>query len=326
MEAIDYAGINTLIRVHEQELLGPDLFENLLKAKDLTQALALLQTTPYGAVSETFESTLLASLTETYQLIEEHLPSDSVIPQLFSLLYTYHNLKVLLKTQLGGLDLGHLVVPIGAFSVEALSQLVKTGYSETLPDILVEAVQYICQEYQEFERLEAIDILMDRSYFTHVRSVAREIGDQVISDLVQAWADLYNVTCIYRLRSRQLSHAFLKSILSEEGKLETGELIALAMSGNPDLLQARLLETDYGQVIAELTHLDGLLPLELAADRLTHAHLKEAKLEVFGFLPILAFIYYKEMEVKNLRLILTGKRNGFDETVLRERMRPIYDA
>lgn len=326
MKAIDYASINTLVRIREQELLGPDVFESLLKARSFDQTVQLLKTTPYGAVTEDFELVLLEKLTETYQFIAEHLPDGSAIPQVFSLLYTYHNLKVLLKTQLAGLALSQLLVPIGAFSEEELLHLVQTETSDSLPKILVEAVQYTCQEYREFERLEAIDILMDRHYFTHVTAVAREIGDDSVLAMVQAWADLYNLTTIYRLRSKPLSQAFFKSILSDEGQLSAKELIGLALSGNSEALLEKLSETSYGGLLPDFNSRDSdvVLALELATDRLSHHYLEGASLEAFGFLPLLALIYYTEMEVKNLRLILTGKRNGFDEAVLRERMRPIY--
>jgi V/A-type H+-transporting ATPase subunit C len=52
--------------------------------------------------------------------------------------------------------------------------------------------------------------------------------------------------------------------------------------------------------------------------------MKDAKLEVFGPMPILAYIYAKENEVKNLRLILVGKENNLPIKEIRERMRIIY--
>ncbi len=43
--------------------------------------------------------------------------------------------------------------------------------------------------------------------------------------------------------------------------------------------------------------------------------------EALGPMPLLAFLNAKTLEIQNLRLILVGKRSGFTEEELRERMR-----
>jgi V/A-type H+-transporting ATPase subunit C len=44
----------------------------------------------------------------------------------------------------------------------------------------------------------------------------------------------------------------------------------------------------------------------------------------FGPMPVLAYIYFKENEVANLRLILNAKEYDLDQNIVEERMRPIY--
>lgn len=323
---IDYASINTAVRIRENDLLTKETFEGLLKAKDFSQAQQLLKSTTYRDVPEDFEPLLVAELAKTTDFVTEQV-AGAPVAQIFSLIYTYHNLKVLLKNHLAGLDLEHLLVHMGAFDLDELRHLVKTEQSETLPELLVQAVQDTCQEYREYGRLESVDVLLDRRYFKHLVAVARELADPAILNMVQAWVDLYNLNCIFRLRDKKLSRAFLMSVLSNEGQLKHTELIALALANRYDDLLALLNETDYASALTGMIDQEGdlNLSLELARDRVSHVYLDDARFEAFGFLPLLAYNYYKEMEVKNLRLILTGKMNDFDQSMLRERMRPIYD-
>lgn len=323
---IDYASINTAVRIRENDLLTKETFEGLLKAKDFSQAQQLLKSTAYRDVPEDFEPLLVAELAKTTDFVTEQV-AGAPVAQIFSLIYTYHNLKVLLKNHLAGLELEHLLVQMGVFDLDELRHLVKTEQSEALPELLVQAVQDTCQEYREYGRLESVDVLLDRRYFKHLVAVARELADPAILNMVQAWVDLYNLNCIFRLRDKKLSRAFLMSVLSNEGQLKHTELIALAQANRYDDLLALLNETDYASALTGMIDQEGdlNLSLELARDRVSHVYLDDARFEAFGFLPLLAYNYYKEMEVKNLRLILTGKMNDFDQSMLRERMRPIYD-
>lgn len=53
-------------------------------------------------------------------------------------------------------------------------------------------------------------------------------------------------------------------------------------------------------------------------------YLKKAKLISFGPEPIIAYIFAKENEIKAVRIILTGKKNGVDPDIIKERLRERY--
>ena len=40
-----------------------------------------------------------------------------------------------------------------------------------------------------------------------------------------------------------------------------------------------------------------------------------------GVEPVIAWLFYKEAEIRNVRLILTGKINGISHKIIRERLR-----
>ncbi|MBF0780210.1 MULTISPECIES: V-type ATPase subunit [unclassified Granulicatella] len=318
-----FASVNTLIRIKEQELLSKEQLDTVLKSHSTESAISVLKSTRYADITVPFEHILVEKLADTYRDIVSEVPVLEIV-DIFSLIYSYHNLKVLLKTELAGLALEHLVIPIGRFSVSELTYAIKTSESDTLPSVMLDAIQHVKDYYEEYGRIEAIDILLDRAYFQHLNHIAKQLHQAEISAMIYAWTDLYNINCLLRVKHQSLSRSFLLSILSEHGQIALNELIHLALNQQYDKLVALLKETDYAEALDFSSDTLQALHVERMRDLVANYYLKQSKYEPFGLFPVLSFLYYTEMEVKNLRLLLTGKENNIDETVLRERMRPIY--
>ena len=52
--------------------------------------------------------------------------------------------------------------------------------------------------------------------------------------------------------------------------------------------------------------------------------LKTQKYEAFSVGPLLGYLIARENEIKTVRIILTGKQNGFSDDAVRERIREMY--
>lgn len=325
MEDTLFANLNTFIRIKELDFLSKEQFEAILKSKSLEQALQLLKSTIYADVSLAYEKALNAHLVQVYQEVIAEVPEHDVT-DIFSLVYVYHNLKVLLKTELTGLSLDHLLLPVGRYTLEELTHAVKMSTSDTLPDSLLQAIEHVKLEYAEYQRIEAIDILLDRAYFEHLIYCAHRLNVPFICDMVYAWIDLYNSNVLLRLAHQPFSRSYLTSVLSDNGHIPLNQLIDLAMSKRLDSVYATLMSAPYAQALEIEKENFNAFMVEKNRDSVVHYYLQQAKLEPFGVLPILAYLYYKEMEIKNLRLMLSAKENGIDEQTIRERMRPVYDV
>ena len=79
------------------------------------------------------------------------------------------------------------------------------------------------------------------------------------------------------------------------------------------------------RVIVDNNRID-TLKLDKLMEDLIHDIVSEGLYQPFGPLPMLGFIYAKETEVTNLRLILVGKDNQIEEQILRERVREVYGS
>ena len=121
----------------------------------------------------------------------------------------------------------------------------------------------------------------------------------------------------------------MHQLLSDEGSLGAHQVIDLLESGQwlTWFYQVNPLEYDLaldtyeekmrtGQLkTVELEYLESLVKFSL---------LDAGRFEVDGPLPLVRYLYGKELEVTNLRLVLSGLDNGFPLAEIKERMRPIY--
>ncbi|MBM6613648.1 V-type ATP synthase subunit C [Desemzia sp. RIT804] len=334
MKDTAFAGSNARIRVYESSLLQNDQFERMLQANSFEEAALVLKDTPYrNDVDELLETRDYdALLTKELQRVYSEmyaLSPDPALVELFSLRYTYHNLKVLFKARFTGEDFDSMLIPIGKESISVYRQAVQTGLSEDLNQAYIDSIQEVLTAEEEYHNIQFVDIILDRRYFTHLRWLAEKIGDKKILEFVKYYIDLNNLSTLSRAIKQQKSRNFLITILSSSGNIPKEELVELGKE-NLESAGKLLSEGQFASIVqasldAETQELSPV-KIDLATDNAIMETMKEAKLQAFGPMPLLAFIHAKETEVKNLRMILAGKENNLPVESVRERMRMNYGS
>ncbi|MGT2866170.1 V-type ATPase subunit [Streptococcus fryi] len=334
MDTSLFSQVNTVLSVRETELLAPTLFQSLLDAKDREQMAQLLQGSPYVFNSQELsqltiiEERLMKELIKTYTWAFEHSPYPEVV-QLFSLKYTYHNLKVLLKAKARQSDLKHLLIPIGYYSLEALEHAVLTLTDEQCPAEMLDEIRSTWHEYQDYRDVRVIEIGMDFAYFKHLKRLLLTLDDEVFEQLVSLKIDFYNLTTVKRGLDQDKPRSFIYQLVSDEGRLTASQYI--------EVLEEKKLLSWFNQINPEVFDLDlasyehsmseGILSsqdLERLESLLIFKVLDKGRYDVDGPIPLARYLFGKELEVKNLRLILIGRDNQLTAEQIAERMRPIY--
>lgn len=335
MQEIDYKGVNTVLRTYELKLLTEADYDRMLKASSLKDALEVLKGTGYDfdeketLVNKNFEGFLMEHLAEVYQELFSITPVPEVV-ELFALRYTYHNLKVLLKQRFSGENLEHLLIPIGKYSIGSLKKLVETGDGNDENPILIEGVQEAIRDFDEGHRIEAATIFMDTYYFRHLRSISNTIQHPSITKMVDGMIDLYNLSTMIRSLKQNKPRGFLYTVLSSSGSIAKRDLIEESINGPSAVMRKHYFSKAYGtrlsNMVSETTNEVDTQKLDKLVDELTYELVAEGLYQPFGPIPLLGYLFAKEKEVTNLRLILVGKDNQIDEQILRERMRPVYGS
>ena len=329
-----FAQVNTEISIHENSFLSLAQYEQLLRTFTSESRSAALEGTVYNLDHEqltdlnTIERFLMKHLFAEYAWAFEVSP-ESALVEFFTLKYTYHNLKVLLKHKATGLNLKHLLISVGPYPLDILEHLVATFSAEHCPKFMADEVAATWAEYQDYQDVRVLEIGMDLAYFKHLKSLESAFEDERLKQLVRLTIDFYNAVTVQRAIRHQKPHSFMTQLLSDEGSLTNAEWIELAEKGhlaswfskvNPLEFDAELSIYEEKLRSGKLTNLE----LEYLADLVQFKLLEQGRFETSGPLPLARYLLGKELEVKNLRLILTGLTNQLPVEIIKERMRPIY--
>lgn len=326
----NYHQLNPIIRLKEMTLLKPQEVEQMIAAKGFAEVEAVLQQTHYQRYlkpdfHERFETYLDEELLKTIKEMAELVPDQEIL-RLYMMPFTFHNLKVLTKESVTGKDYDHLLIEDGFYTIDECRTAIKTGTSEVLPEKIVTTIQEVREYLEGAAVLQGIDIIYDRRYLHEQRRLADEIKIPELQEAVIKMIDLTNITIAARCVLQKRSRSFMEAVLVSVGSIPKEEFLAFADASYSDFLTF-LLESDYQEVLRPLIHeqvidFAGLAHLQ---DNLITESYGQAQTDALGPLPLLAFLNAKVLELQNLRILLVGKRSGFTEEQLRERMRH-YDS
>lgn len=330
MKDIQFNTINTRIRTYEEKLLHKNTYERMFTVQQAEEILSILQETPYGDFIEEntsvhdFEQLLLAEQKRVYDNLYEFSPNRQVI-DLFSLKYDYQNLKVFVKEVLIDKDLSSLLVPYGSVPLSTLKELVKVRHSEHVHEQMNACMQEIFQYIEGYHEHHALDIIFDNHYWQHLSAIAN--GNEDFQLLVRRNIDVFNISTALRSHLMGRHKGFITAVLAEGGTLPVDKLVETISSSLDDFVTylqetpyKLLIDSSYEEIITKKT----LNDFDLWKDNFLMARLKEQKIIPFGPWAMMGYIYAKEIEIKNLRILLIGKINKIPEEILRSRVRETY--
>lgn len=318
------------IRLAEKKLLTKQQFERLADTKTLADAMKLLNETAYSnKVSkldrpENYEQILSEELDEMYKNVLEISPEADLV-KVFSYKYGYHNLKVAVKEYLLNSKFDSMYANIDDRDVEKIREEVETGknmdkwYSEVLKDAL--------KLYKETEDPQDIDIFVDKKYFEKVLELADSFKLEMIEEYFKALIDFTNVKTYVRCKKQNQSSTILEKALIPGGDISTSEISSMYGEDVLDFA-VKFKNTKIGQVlvksIKEYKETGLLQSYEKYMDDYLTGIIKNTKSVNYGAEVVFSYIYAKEMEIKNLRIIFIGKVNELSPEFIRERLRETY--
>ncbi len=318
-------------RALETRLLDRARFERMIDASSADDALKVLGESAYAnAVAEMsevhdFESILAAELRETFDLILKISPKPELIAMM-TLRYDVHNLKVLFKSKYLGIK-SDLLIPIGSLDLDKLEVAVNEDDYRDLPEKLRLTAEKISEDFLVNRDPQVIDLLLDQVLYDQLISLARENGIQFLEGMFVRQVDLINLKSLIRVKRMGLNRELLKNILLPHGSIPSDRFTAmldepleslitmLSMSGYADLVSEGVRDwLDKGTASR----------LEKLSDDFITAYLKAGKWSPFGLEPLVGYLWAKEIEIKNIRLVLVGKINKLPAEAIRERIRDVY--
>ncbi len=319
------------IRSLETRLLEQGRYDRMIDTSSGEEALKVLAETDYAAaVAELagvhdFEQMLGAELKNTFDLVIGISPRPELI-SILALRYDVHNLKVLFKAKYLGVK-SDLLIPVGTVELAGLEYAVNEDDYRDLPEKLRHAAEAIVEDFTVNRDPQVIDLTLDRVLYDQLISSARDKGSAFLEGLFARQIDLINLKSLVRVKRMGLDREFIKKVLLPHGLLATDRLISLIDEQLESMITAFSMSEYAGLVeegVRDWLEKGTASRLEKLSDDYITNYLGQGKWKAFGPEPLVGFLWAREIEIKNIRLILVGKINKLPAGAIRERIRNAY--
>ena len=303
----DYIFPCVVIRSKEVDLLSRDELLRLLDLKSVQDIMNVLADHGYGDGKELenprdFEKVLSANMKETYDTIYSTIPDEKEL-SFFKYPNDYHNIKVLLKAEFLKSDASHLLIDSGTIPADKLQDMLRRRDFSLMTVEMRQAVDEAIELFAKSRDPQEIDLRLDKACYKDMLTDAEESGNQFLQEYVRKLIDSLNIDAFARLKEVGKPRAFFKRVFLDGGDLDENAV-----------------EQKAAAIVNEVT----LSGVEKYLDAQRMEFVRDALYVPFGIEPVVGYLEAKEAEVMNLRMILTGKISGMDDTLIRERLRDTY--
>ena len=327
-EAI-YPHANTVACIEDSKLLKQFQYDILYHIGGLQATLDELNSINYfhtykNADTDNYGAMLDVLMKATFDLMREIAP-DPLIWRIFSLYYDIHNMKLVVKERFLRKRLDGLSLVYGSYSLPTIrSAAVRASDNILANEALTEGF---------FEALRAkdiydVDFILDRTYFRSLRKLAEDLGNPSIVEFIIERIDLYNISVHYQSLAAGSPKGYFAKAFSEHGGLPLSEWQGNGQGNGLGNRQGSGLGYGPGSSFVlwrKYNLVEDQLLLDVWIDNYLINKTKACKLMAFGIEPICAYFFNKFMEIKNIRILLAGKENGYDTDEIRKRMRIPYE-
>lgn len=353
-----YGYISGRIRVLEMQLLDSSRLNRLLEARSQDETLRVLAECGYPQAPDP-ETSLSRELEAVYDLLRTHMPEPEFVEALM-VFHDIHHVKVVLKhlgtpvkdldesesatgqpasemnqeveslaqalTRPGGLDL-YLLRP-SLVPIDLLVRSITEHKPDLIPDWLDQAAGKALQRYKKTYDFGETDLVLDQAAWAEVLRRAAALACPFFNRYLEIRIDCINLDLLLRTRFLHSGADFLDKALIAGGSVDRERILPLYQADN-EAIRAVYGQTRYAE-LAGLSTIYGksgsAARFSLLADNLVMSLVREAARVVSGPEVALAYLIARDMEIKNIRVILTSRRNGLSQTQAREMTRINYLA
>ena len=323
------------LRALENRLLDESVLQRMIDCDTLEAALKVLGETPYSAwLMELkspleFDRAIEAELHHSYTEIETFVP-DGELVGLLRLVYDVHNVKTLLKSQFltvrGEKRRLDLLTSLGTIDTDRLILAIEGEEYWELPYGFNQAIPEALAVWEQTHNALAAEKILDGVYFKALRELSAKLGMEQVEKWVRARIDGENLKTLLRLSRIDMDHGTAASFLHEGGSLPINRLTPLVTE--PVENWGRLLAfADIGALLAPFSEGESfnslLVQYEKELDNFITGVIAESRFGAFEPGNVVRYLWTKEIEAKNLRVVLVSVANGVEKDAIRGLLRDV---
>jgi len=334
-----YAYPNARVMARKGKLLDRKQITEIIDAKEMEETYNLVEEVPdYKKYMDKFpfEKAMDMQLAETHKLIANISPK--MFKEFFEVLFSrwdIKNIKTIIVAKEMGVGLEEIkdaTIPFGRLKKDVLDRLINSENIEEIAEVLKGTEYYGIIEdtiplYKEKKIILPLEASLDKYYFDRWLETVSNISNrdvEVLNSLVSIQIDIINLKIILRSRIDDLEFKDIEDYLISGGRqLSPWKLKDLLGAEKIGDIVSMLEGTDYVDLlrdnISEYEKTGSVSALEFALDRYAMelgGMLSKRRPSTIG--PILDFLTKKETEIKNLKVILRAKQEGFPPKIMRK--------
>ncbi len=321
----NYLFLSTTVACLENSLISGEKLDKLVDAKDFDDCLRLVTDVYSGRgeinfSADEYEKMLSSELARAYDEIDSLLESSGGERELLSPLrtvYDCHNLKSCIKCEALNIPADGMLVSCGCFTPQKIADMVRNRDFSELPEVLAQAVIYAIEEFSATGDPQKVDVIIDKGTFSHMRVLCEKIGLPYLSALCAVKSDMCNIMTFVRAARAGIGKDLFSEMLQEGGNIPA-DLFLGSFGGK--------VEAFFSQLGAYYDGFDekdteSLSLLERKCDRIYLSKAESIWMTAFGPEKPVMYMIRKENEIRNVRIVLSGKKAGLSAQTIRERLR-----
>ncbi len=340
LQSEEYPYVFARVAVMRSQLIKPQRYEELLKMGFGSVLHALERFSYKREINELSlrrsgidlaERALHLNLSRTFRKLRliSHDSLRSMI-DVYMLRRDIQNVKTILRSKNSGIaeeEIRTLFSQGGLLSQKRLDRLLTLPIPDVIQNLNLHQKEQFAkalEEYRQKASITALEGALDEFYLRALQSVVGRLPLQSdFRNYINTELTGINILSLLRLKREGLSAEDIRSsiFLSEENR----GLLQYVSLPDVNTLISRLENSKYGRLIqggiASYRKTGSLIPIELAVYKyLLKKTQVMAHADPFSADVILSYMFQKEIEVRNLMLILKGTLFGFDEQFIREQL------
>ena len=310
------------IRALEGALFSDAVIEQLLACRTAEQGLQFVMEKGWGDMSTDadMDAVLKREEEKAWEVIRDTAPDMSVFDVL-SYPKLYHNLKAAVKEVCTETKNPGIFYDDCAVSGKEMLQIVENREFSRLPGNMGRVAEEALDTLLHTRDGQLCDILIDKAALTAIYEAGKRSGEKIIEYYADTTVAIADIKIAVRFQKTGKSADFMRSAMAECDSLNVEQLIRAALAGADEIAQY-LEGTSYAGGADALR--ESPSAFERWCDNRMTETLKSQKYETFSVGPLLGYLIARENEIKTVRIILTGKQNGFSDDAIRERIREMY--
>lgn len=306
------------VRSKEKQLLSEADIEQLISLSSYDEVLRMLRDKGYASDAKAV-SPIVASEAELQDFLRETVGDD--ILKVLNLHIDYHNVKAAVKSVFSKTDASELLLDNGFFDKNKIYDSIKKREYSSMPSDLAKTSEEAHALLLRTGDGQLCDMLIDKAMLENSLEEAKLTKEEFLISFCKLNIDVSNLKIALRCALTGKDSAFTINSLVDGGSLDVVTLanaVEKGIEGFYEYIEQGL----YADSVQAMKK--SVAAFEKWCDDKLMDLMYNAKYDSFSVAPLIAYFYAKRTEHQAITLILSAKRNGLSEEMIRERVRRLY--